>query len=276
MERSRLPEGRAIGHSAAMLIAQISDMHINAPDAPSMSGIDAIGNLERCVAAVNALDPAPELILATGDLTKDGTADEYATLRALLAPLKAPLYAIPGNHDIREAMRAAFADAPYLPRDGTYLHYVIEDHALRLVALDTVVAEAPHGQLDDGRLDWLAARLKEAPDRPTAILMHHPPFRTGYAAMDAMRCFDGDALGALVAKHPQIVGILCGHLHRASHTPFFGTTAASAPSTIAQLKLDLSGAKALGERAIWSDEPPAYMLHLWQPGEGLVSHVMQV
>jgi len=259
-----------------MLIAQISDMHINAPDAPSMSGLDAIGNLERSIAAINALDPAPELVLATGDLTKDGTAAEYATLRELLEPLEAPLYAIPGNHDIREAMVEAFADAAYLPRDGSYLQYVIEDYALRLIALDTVVARAPHGQLDDGRLDWLAARLDEAPERPTALLMHHPPFRTGYAAMDAMRCFDGDALGGLVAKHEQIEGILCGHLHRASHMPFFGTTAASAPSTIAQLKLDLSGGKTLGERGIWSDEPPAFMLHLWQPGEGLVSHVMQV
>lgn len=276
MGRSRLPEGRAIGHSAAMLIAQISDMHINAPGTPSMSGVDTIGNLQRCVAAVNALDPAPELILATGDLTKDGTADEYAALRELLAPLRAPVYAIPGNHDIREAMREAFADAAYLPRDGGYLNYVVEGHELRLIALDTVVAMAPHGMLDDGRLEWLTARLEEAPDRPTALVMHHPPFVSGYAAMDAMRCLDGETLGALVAEHKQIQGILSGHLHRAAHVNFFGTTATASPSTAAQLRLDLSGTVTLGERAIWSDDPPAYMLHLWQPDAGLTSHVMQV
>jgi 3',5'-cyclic-AMP phosphodiesterase len=259
-----------------MLIAQISDMHINAPGTPSMSGVDATGNLERCVAAINALDPAPELVLATGDLTKDGTADEYATLLELLAPLKAPLYAIPGNHDIRETFLAAFAGAAYLPRNGGFLNYVIEGHPLRLIALDTVVAMAPHGMLDEGRLDWLAARLGEAPPQPTVLVMHHPPFHTGFAAMDAMRCMDGEALGALVAQHDQIEGILCGHLHRASHMRFFGTTATSAPSTAAQLHLDLSGEIVLGKRALWSDDPPAYMLHLWQPGQGLISHVMQV
>jgi len=265
-----------IGHCAAMLIAQISDMHINAPGTPSMSGIDAIGNLERCVAAISALDPAPDLILATGDLTKDGTAGEYAALLELLAPLAPPLYAIPGNHDLREAMAEAFTDAAYLPRDGGFLHYVIDGHPLRLIALDTVVAMAPHGMLDAGRLDWLAARLGEAPEQPTVLVMHHPPFRSGYAAMDAMRCMDGDALGALVAEHRQIERILCGHLHRAAHIRFAGTTATTAPSTAAQLRLDLSGTAVLGERAIWSNDPPAYMLHLWQPGEGLVSHVMQV
>ncbi|MDH3234824.1 MAG: metallophosphoesterase, partial [Alphaproteobacteria bacterium] len=161
-----------------MLIAQISDMHINAPGTPSMAGIDAIGNLERCVSAINTLDPAPDLILATGDLTKDGTAEEYTALLELLAPLAAPLYAIPGNHDIRETMVGAFADAAYLPRDGGFLHYVIEGHPLRLIALDTVVAMAPHGMLDEGRLDWLAARLDEAPEQPTVLVMHHPPFRS--------------------------------------------------------------------------------------------------
>jgi len=259
-----------------MLIAQISDMHINAPGERSMGGVDTAGNLRRCVAAIGALDPAPDLVLATGDLTMDGTAAEYAELRALLAPLGPPLYAIPGNHDLREAMLEGFADAHYLPRDGGYLSYVIDGYPLRLIALDTVVAMAPHGMLDEGRLEWLAERLAEAPDRPTVLVMHHPPFRSGYAAMDGMRCLDGEALGALVARHGQIERILCGHLHRASHVRFHGTTATTAPSTAAQLKLDLSGSVTLGERAIWADDPPAYMLHLWQPGEGLVSHVMQV
>ena len=153
---------------------------------------------------------------------------------------------------------------------------MIEGHDLRFIALDTVVAMAPHGMLDDGRLEWLTARLEEAPDRPTTLVMHHPPFRSGYAAMDAMRCLDGEALGALVAEHGQIEAILSGHLHRAAHVNFFGTTATASPSTAAQLRLDLTGAVTLGERAIWSDDPPAYMLHLWQPGAGLTSHVMSV
>ena len=72
--------------------------------------------LERAVAHVNALDPRPDVVLATGDLVDGGKPEEYARLRRLLAPLAMPVYLIPGNHDARDALRAVFADHAYLPR----------------------------------------------------------------------------------------------------------------------------------------------------------------
>jgi len=249
-------------------------MHINQRGAAGIGGADAIGNLQACVARLNALDPSPDIVLATGDLVKDGAPGEYAVLREILAPLRAPLYAIPGNHDIREAMSEAFADAQYLPRGGARMNYTIEDYPVRLLALDTVVPGAPHGLLDAERLAWLEARLAEAPERPSIVFMHHPPFKVGIKMMDGMRCSGGAALGAILASNPQVERILCGHVHRAAHVRFHGTTASASPSTAAQLALDLSGEVDPG--ALWSDEPPAFMLHLWQPGAGLVSHVVQL
>lgn len=258
---------------AAMLIAQISDMHINERGAAGIAGADAIGNLQACVARLNLLDPSPDLVLATGDLVRDGAPGEYAVLREILEPLRAPLYVIPGNHDIREALSEAFADAAYLPSGGALMRYTIEDYPVRLLALDTVVPGALHGLLDAERLAWLEARLAEAPERPSIVFMHHPPFKIGIKMMDGMRCSGGAALGAIMERNPQVERIVCGHLHRAVHVRFHGTTASAAPSTTAQLALDLSGEVDL--TSIWSDEPPAFMLHLWQPGEGLASHVVQ-
>src|SRR5436305_1998369 len=83
----------------AMLIAQISDMHVKAEGKQLFRRIDTAGYLERAVAHVNALDPRPDIVLATGDLVDGGKPDEYAQLRRLLAPLAMPLYMIPGNHD---------------------------------------------------------------------------------------------------------------------------------------------------------------------------------
>lgn len=258
---------------AAMLIAQISDMHINERGAAGITGADAIGNLQTCVARLNTLDPPPDLVLATGDLVKDGAPGEYAVLREILDPLRAPLYVIPGNHDIREALSEAFEDAAYLPSGGALMNYTIEDYPVRLLALDTVVPGALHGLLDAERLAWLEARLSEAPERPSIVFMHHPPFKIGIKMMDGMRCSGGAALGAIIQGNPQVERILCGHVHRAVHVRFHGTAASAAPSTAAQLALDLSGEVDL--TSIWSDEPPAFMLHLWQPGEGLASHVVQ-
>src|ERR1700704_4316847 len=128
-----------------MLIAQISDMHIKPPGELLYQRIDTAGFLERAVAHVNALDPRPDIVLATGDLVDGGKPEEYALLRQLLAPLAMPVHLIPGNHDARDEMRTVFADHAYLPRDG-FLHYTIDGLPVRLIALDTLVPGKGHGE----------------------------------------------------------------------------------------------------------------------------------
>src|SRR5690242_8860458 len=96
------------------------------PGALAYGAVDTAACLERAVAALNALSPAPDLAIATGDLVDHGEAEEYAHLRALLAPLRMPVFVIPGNHDSRDGLRAAFGADGYLPRDG-FLQFAIED-----------------------------------------------------------------------------------------------------------------------------------------------------
>ena len=255
-----------------MLIAQISDMHVRAPDSKSFAGIDTAANLARAVAHLATLEPAPDVILATGDLVSDGRPAEYAILRGLLAPLGPPVYLIPGNHDIREEMLAAFPDHGYLPREGTFLHYVIERYPVRLLALDTVVPGELGGEVCAERLAWLDARLGEAAERPTVIFMHHPPFACGLAPFDATRCRGGAAMGAIVARHPHVERVLCGHIHRPVETRWHGTMASVCPSTALQLDLDLRADGVF----TWSDEPIQCQLHLWRPGAGLVTHTLLI
>src|SRR5260370_28571657 len=146
---------RIQGHTI-MLIAQISDMHVKPPGELLYKRIDTAGFLERAVAHVMALDPRPDIVLATGDLVDGGKPEEYALLRQLLAPLAMPVYLIPGNHDARDAMREAFPDHAYLPPSG-FLQYAIEGLAVRLIALDTRGDGKNHGALCPERVDWRAA-----------------------------------------------------------------------------------------------------------------------
>lgn len=205
-------------------------------------------------------------MLATGDLTDFGRPEEYRYLRELLAPLTMPVYCIPGNHDDRDAFKAAFADRIWLPK-GEFVQYVVEDHLLRLIALDTVVPMESGGVLCKKRLDWLDARLAEAPDRPTLILMHHPPFLTGIEHMDKIGLADADAFGCVVARHRQIRKIVCGHLHRAIDTHWYGTAVSTCPSPAHQVALDLRP----GGPSAFMMEPPGFQLHWWN-GAQLVTH----
>ena len=254
-----------------MLIAQISDTHILPKGTIAFGFVDTAHYLARAVAHIQALRPAPDVVLVTGDLVDAGKPEEYAHLRSLLAPLKMPVHVIPGNHDARDALRAAFADHAYLPR-GDFLQYAVDGHPVRLIALDTLTPGAPHGELCDQRLDWLEQKLTES-DRPTILYMHHPPCPCGLNELDGMRLLKGaERFGAIVAKHPNVERILCGHVHRPIQVRWSGTIVSMAPSTAHQATLDLAPDAPL----MFSMDPPAVALHAWRDGAGLMTHLSYI
>lgn len=251
-----------------MLLAQLSDLHVTVPGKLLDSRYHTAARLRSAVEHLLALDPRPDAVVITGDLVDAGSAAEYGRLIELLAPLPVPIYVVPGNHDEREAMRAAFGPRGYMPERG-YLCYAAELGPLRLLALDTNIPGAPDGLLDRERLDWLDARLDEEPDRPTIVIQHHPPFVTGIRYMDTMGLQGKEGLAEVIARHHNVERVLCGHVHRAITRRFAGTLATTCPSTAHQVELDLREAGGLAMIA----EPPACALHTWSEEGGLVSHL---
>lgn len=252
-----------------MIIAQITDTHIR--EKGQMAVVETAGFLARAVEHLRGLHPRPDVVLATGDLVDAGRPEEYRHLRELLAPLPMPIYLIPGNHDDRQALAHEFADHGYLPRAG-FLQYVVEDYPLRLIALDTLIPGKGGGLLCEERLGWLAARLAEAPRRPTMIFMHHPPFITGILGMDALGLTGAEAMAEIVRRHPQVERVVCGHVHRPIQVRWGGTVASTAPSTAHQIWLDLRG----GSRLAFVMEPPACHIHAWWPDTGLITHTSYI
>ncbi|MEM9132325.1 MAG: phosphodiesterase [Actinomycetota bacterium] len=265
-----------------MLLAQITDSHIVAPGTRLHDRADPSAMLAAAVAHVNALVPRPDVVLATGDLVNDGRPAEYEELVRVLAELEPPLLAIPGNHDSRAALRAALpaatafdtappapngsCDEADLPLDG-----VVESYPLRLIGLDTTIPGGHGGRFRPEQASWLDETLSAQPDRPTLIFQHHPPFATGIAWMDDNGLADRELEAAVVARHPQVVGVVCGHLHRTITTAFAGTVASTWPSTGPQIALALDGTAHR-----YADEPTAITLHHWSPTGGLVSHLSYV
>lgn len=256
-----------------MLIAQVSDTHI-VPHGERLAGrLDSRKRLEFIVDRILQLDTRPDCVLLTGDLTDRGTTQAYEILRATLAPLEVPLYAIPGNHDDREQMRAAFADFAWMPRAiGSRLYYEADLGRFVLMALDSLVPREPHGMLGEDQLDWLAQRLSAAQARRVLIMVHHPPVNGGIAVMDAMKLRDAKALGDLVRRHPNIERVICGHMHRSMHARWCGTVVSTASAAVEQIHLELRPDAPLGTIA----EPPGVQLHYDDPTDGLVTHVLPV
>ena len=247
-------------------IAQISDLHIKSPDTLAYGRVDTANALERCVTALNEFAPKPDLVVISGDLADTPTGEEYEHLKRLLAPLKVPFVSIPGNHDSRELMRAAFPQA-YASASGP-LNQRVEIGGVDLVLLDSSVHGKPHGELEMATLQWLDATLAAAPRKPTIVALHHPPFWTGIGHMDRMGLANPDALEAVIARHSQVERVVSGHLHRAIITRFGGTIASTCPSPSHQVALDLAD----DAQSRFVMEPPGFQLHLWREGASLITH----
>ena len=254
-----------------MLIAQITDCHVVEPGELVADRVDSAAALERAVRQITELPTRPDLVVATGDLVNDGRATQYDRFQEIVAELTVPLIPVPGNHDDRAELRARFADV--LPPGGPDdpIDHVVDLGPLRLVFVDTQVPGAVAGAITAAQVVWLDALLAERPDRATIVFQHHPPFATGIGFMDREAFTGADPYERMLARHPQVELVSCGHLHRSIIRRFGNTVACTWPSTCAQLDL------ALGEAPIrYTDEPAAFALHVHDATHGVRSHLQTV
>ncbi len=251
-------------------IVQLTDLHVRPKGLPANRVAETTMLTTRALRAVDRLRPAADAVIITGDLTECGLAEEYAVLRDLLArELHRPVYVIPGNHDRRETLLAGL---PGVRSEGGFVQYAVDDLPVRIVMLDTVVPGAAHGALCERRLDWLDRTLAAAPDKPTLLGMHHPPFACGIAHMDRIALAEPERFAALVARHRQVVRIVCGHHHRPIVAGVGGVVTTICPSAAQQVELDL----AHDAPANFVLEPAGYQIHRWRPETGIVTHTALV
>ncbi|MDQ6784988.1 MAG: metallophosphoesterase [Actinomycetota bacterium] len=170
-----------------------------APPYPTMMNTAAVAEMEL-------LDPAA--VIVKGDVTTVGLAAEYDAFEACYRPTFGDrLHITRGNHDNR-ATFAAFT-AP--------LHEAVVVPGAVLALVDTSRPGEGGGSLDAGQLAWLDDVAASA-DRPVLVFGHHPCFEAGaddwMGAASHLATEDSEALIALVARRPAIVGYFSGHTHR--------------------------------------------------------------
>jgi len=259
-----------------MIIVQISDTHI-AGHAEKTYGIAPMAdNLLLCVEHINKLKPSPDLVLVTGDISNTGAPEEYTEACKLLNKLQAPYYVIPGNHDNRSNLISTFNKSAcstiHTDNDREYVNYVIENHAVRLIAMDSAKSDNAGGKICKYRAKWLDDRLSEESNKPTIIFMHHPPIKLGVNETDVDGFSGTEILGEVIAKHNHIERILCGHVHIPTFARWKGTVISTAPSIGMQLVLDLT----LKQPSRFKLVTPAYQLHHWTNDHILISHLINV
>ncbi|MBY6092093.1 metallophosphoesterase [Maritimibacter alkaliphilus] len=192
----------------------ITDLHVSAPetDDPERHG-DTEAVLRRLVEIANRLHPAPDLVIASGDLTNVGDEASYRHVQRILEGLDMPVVLTLGNHDRRGPFHAVFEGYATAP-DGPVDHEAV--HAgLHVIALDTSVPGKVGGALDEAQFAVLERALGRHLDLPKILVLHHPPKTipgSGGLPWATLSAEDSARLQALIADR-QVLCILSGHVH---------------------------------------------------------------
>ncbi len=246
-------------------ILQMTDCHL-VPDGERLFTLDPADRLRQAIADINEAHADAELCVLTGDLANDGHPQAYALLRDCLASLRVPFRLVPGNHDDRDRLRAAF---PEIEADAHgFLQSALSTPAGVLLFLDTVEAGTHAGVYCARRCEWLEAALTAADGRPVHLFMHHPPMDIGMPRLDQYRILDNAAFADVVRRFPNIRHIVFGHVHRPIAGSWLGIPVSSIPGTNHQNALDLSE----GDANIVRLDPPAYGVILIGPDSTIVHH----
>ena len=200
-----------------MLIAQLTDTHITVPHDRDGNCYVKLEALKKCVLQINKLDVLPDVVIHTGDLSQNGHKDEYKLTKSIMDELEAPYLITAGNRDsvtnlIKEFDLRTIADV-----DQQFLQYSADIASYRLVSVDTSSQDSNLGCLNFLRLAHLDKVLRQKPYCPTIVFMHHPPINLSnpetpkheYKSYWMIKNF-----AEIVDRHPQIIAVLCGHIHR--------------------------------------------------------------
>lgn len=252
-----------------MLIAQLSDLHVRPGDQLYGGAVNSNAQLSVAVDHLHSLDRRPDLVIVSGDLVDEGRPEEYVEAAKALGRLAIPFLIAPGNHDDRANLRRAFRSHDYLPAAGP-MNYCIDDHDLRIVVLDTCKAGSHHGELEESTLSWLELTLLTNREKPTLVVMHHPPFTCGIPYLDRYRLLDFGKLANLLVGFDNIEAVLCGHVHRTMVRRWAGTVVITCPSTTTEIALQM----AQNAQPQSYSGPSSYLLHQWSRSERLVTHLV--
>jgi Icc protein len=188
------------------------------------SGLMPPPTMNRIVA--RARDARPAVVIGLGDLVKSlndpaSVRQQWRNWKDAVAPLGAKhILPTPGNHDVESGAwtQPLLAEAfPELPANGPpgqeRLAYAFDYGGVRFISLNSETYGAAH-RLGEAQLTWLAAQLRDNPNRATVVFTHDPAYPVGSHVGSSLDAYpqERDRLWALLRDNGATV-FLAGHEH---------------------------------------------------------------
>jgi Icc protein len=155
----------------------------------------------------------------------------------------------------------------HLQSDHVSCPHVVDYKGWRLVLLDSVIVGEVGGRLARSEIELLEQSL-DGNSLPTLISLHHQPVPVGSAWLDEMGLENANEFQAAIADHPEVKGLLWGHVHQQFDDQRNGVRLMSTPSTCVQFAPG-SDTFSIGQ------QQPGFRLLVLLPDGQILSEVMR-
>ena len=206
-------------------IVQITDSHLFKSTEGDLLGMKTEHSLDCVVSLVREKTPDFDVVLATGDISQDGSLESYDRMKKKLQGFQVPFYWLSGNHDQDDVITKASEGTDALQKIIDYPHW-------RIVMLDSSVNEKVHGYLKQKELDLLKDALQT--DKHVLVCFHHHPINVGARWIDNIGVQNASEFLDLIQDQSHVKGVLWGHVHQEVDEQLDGKRLLATPSTCIQ------------------------------------------
>lgn len=211
-------------------MVQISDSHLFARVDAKLLGLNTEDSLRLVLESVAREHSRIDVILATGDISQDGSAAAYRRFQQYLERFKAPSYWLQGNHDLTD---------PIVNTMGGHSHLspcLIAQGPWRIIMLNSSVEHEVSGFFQPSELVFLRAALEKTRGHHTMVCLHHQPVPMGCAWLDTQVVQNAADFWTVMDDFDHVRTVIWGHVHQESDQLRRGVRLMSVPSTCVQFK----------------------------------------
>ncbi len=168
-----------------------------------------------------------DLVLATGDLSQDGSSESYRRFHESMDAFNCPVYWLPGNHDLTDIM----ANHQLAKRMSPCV-IALEDW--RIIMLDSTIRGKVPGNFAESELAFLREALQQSVGKHVLIALHHQPVPVGSEWLDQQIVGNASKFFAILDQFDNIKNVIWGHVHQVFEGERNGVKLMSVPSTCVQ------------------------------------------
>lgn len=188
-------------------IIHFSDCHLYPEDDAVKYDINTASSLSEILETASLRHPAADLAICSGDIAEKGDEVVYTSVAKHFSWLPMPIFVIPGNHDRPDLLKK------HLPHGKICWQRSLNIGVWRLIFLDSTRRGTSTGWLRRAELEALEVALASEPERPTVVILHHPPVFVDTKWLDEMSLLNAGDFWTVLDRYIQVKAVLFGHLH---------------------------------------------------------------